>query len=352
MPLSPSAARVLRALAVASWAASTTLIMQLWIGRSTIYAPELAPKVEATHQAIVDNRVPGGGTWSDVGLNTTNIRIGTVFLAEGIHRATGMTVPKIYQLVDTIMLFASLVLLVVFLSRIVPSSYALLGAMAFAVIVPLTYQRFYFHPWDRLSLFFWIVLLMLLQQRRTLLFAALLPLAMIIKFDVILLPGLYFLATVPPLHDRRGVVRSGLITAGLFVITFGIYWGLQAIRPGGFERVPLGALAAENVQTIRELGLAYPPLLGFSSALLLAAVGFRSAGRFAKASTLFGLSLLAIYVVRARFDEFRTEVPVFLLLLPAALVGVRLLCESPVLSRGIAALDLDGRDENQRQEIA
>jgi hypothetical protein len=157
---------------------------------------------------------------------------------------------------------------------------------------------------------------------------------MIIKFDVILLPGLVFLATVPlpPFDDRRALIRSLVLTLGLFALTFGVYWLLQIIRPGGFEPVPLAALAAENLQTVRDRGFSYPPLLGFSAVLLLAAVGFRSAERFVRACAVFGVLLLMIYVVRARFDEFRTEVPVFLLLLPAALVGVRSLCETAVFS--------------------
>lgn len=327
MPLSASQVRSLRVIALVAWAGTTTLIMQQWIGSATIYKAELAPRIEATHQAIVDNRVPTGERWDALGLNTTNIRVGTVFLAEGIHRATGLAIPKVYRHLDTIMLFASLLLLVAFLGRLGPPEYALLGALAFAVVLPLTYQLFYFHPWDRLSLFFWILLLMMLEQRRIVLFSVLLAVAMVIKFDVILLPGLYFLATVPPLRDRQGVLRTGLVTAALFVMTFGIYEALQIMRPGGFEPVPLAALAAENLQTIRTLGISYPPLLGFSTVLLLAAVGAGRSTRFIRACALFGLLLLMIYVVRARFDEFRTEVPVFLLLLPAALVGVRRLCE-------------------------
>ena len=332
MPFPPSTSRALRAFALIVWAASTTLIMQSWVGSATIYKPELASRIRETHQTIVDNRIPAGETWSDRGLNTTNIRIGTVFLAEGLHRATGVDVTKIYRLVDTVMLFASLLLLVVFLRRVVPPPYALLGATAFAAVLPLTYQLFYFHPWDRLSLFFWILLLMVLHSGRFVLFAALLAVAMIIKFDVILLPGLFFLITVPPLHDRPGVIRSVMRTGALFVLTFGIYWALQMIRPGGFEPVPLGALAAENLQTLRDFGLSYPPLLGFSAPLLLAAIGFRASERFVRACAVFAMLLLAIYVVRARFDEFRTEVPVYLLLLPAALVGVRSLCEREALS--------------------
>ena len=325
--------RGLRVLALAVWAASTTLIMQTWVGNSTIYKPELSPLIVETHRTILENRIPPGETWSDRGLNTTNIRVGTVFLVEGAHRATGMPVPKLYRLLDTVMLFASLLLLMVLLRRLVPTPYALIGATAFAGVLPLTYQLFYFHPWDRLSLFLWILLLIVLHQGRVVLFAALLAVAMIVKFDVILLPGLFFLATVP-FRDAPGIARSALITVGLFAVTFGIYWALQKIRPGGFEPVPLGPLAAENVRTIRSLGIAYPPLLGFSAPLVLAAIGFRSAERFVQACAVFGMGLLAIYIVRARFDEFRTEVPVYLLLLPAALVGVQILCESDVLFSG------------------
>jgi len=325
--LTPSMARRLRVIALVVWAGSTTLIMQQWIGSTTIYKPEFVPRIMASHQAIIDNRIPSDTTWSLLGLNTTNIRVGSVFLVEGIHRATGIGIPKVYRTLDTVMLFASLVLLVVFLGRLVPREYAVLGALGFAMVLPLTYQLFYFHPWDRLSLFFWILLLMVLEQRRVVVFAVLLVIAMVIKFDVLLLPGLYFLATVPPLRDRQGVFRTALVTAGLFAVTFGVYEALQVMRPGGFEPVPLGTLQAENLQILRDLGIAYPPLLGFPTVLMLAAVGFGKSARFPRACMLFALLLLPIYVVRSRFEEFRTELPVFLLLLPAALVGVRTLCD-------------------------
>src|SRR5688572_3378853 len=315
--------------------------MQSWVGRATIYRPELVPRIENAHEAILHNRVPDGASWSKHGLNSTNIRVGSVFLAEGITRVSGLSVPTAYRLLDTVALFATLVLLLVFLGRVVPAPYAVIGAMAFAAALPLSYQLFYFHPWDRLSLLGWTALLMMLERRRFGLFAAALPVAMLVKFDVVLLPALYFLLTapMPPLAgDRPALVRSALSTAGLFAITFGVYWALQAWRPGGFEPVAYGPLAIHNVNMLRDLKLAYPPFLGLGLPLLLALVGFSRSERFARSCAVFAGLLLLVFIVKARFEEFRALVPVFLLLLPAALVGLQSITDPGELRRADAVV--------------
>lgn len=329
--------RALRAIITIGWAASVTLTMQSWVGGATIYRPELGTRIETAHEAILHNRVPGGGTWTASGLNSTNIRVGSVFLAEGISRVSGWSVPTAYRMLDTMALFATLILLLVLLGRVASPPYAIIGATAFAAVLPLSYQLFYFHPWDRLSLFAWTALLMMLERRRFALFAAALPVAMLVKFDVVLLPALYFLLTapMPPLRgDYRALVRSALVTTGLFAITFGLYWGLQAWRPGGFEPVALGPLAVHNLAMLRDLKLAYPPFLGLAVPLLLAAIGFSRSERFAQACAVFAALLLIVFIVKARFEEFRALVPVFVLLLPAALVGLQSVTEPGEVRRG------------------
>jgi hypothetical protein len=343
--MSLTGSRALRTAITVAWAASITFTMQFWVGRSTIYRPELNDRIADAHEAILHNRVPDGSSWTTYGLNSTNIRVGSVFIAEGISRVSGWSAPTAYRMLDTLALFATLVLLLQHLGRLVPAPYPVIGALAFATTLPLTYQLFYFHPWDRLSLLSWVVLLILLERRRFGLFTIALPLAMLVKFDVILLPALYFLLTVPfPPRDadRQGVMRSALATTGLFALTFGTYWALQAWRPGGFEPVALGPLAIHNVTMLRDLKLAYPPLLGLGVPLLLAAVGFSRSERFARSCAVFAVLLLLVFVVKARFEEFRALLPVFVLLLPAALVGLQSVTEPGALRGAEAVVKASG----------
>ena len=98
-------------------AAIVTLVCQEWVGRATVYAPELEPGRLKIHRAIVENRPPPGETWHSMGANGINVRVASVFLVEGLHRATGRPVLKLYKHLDTVCLFAALHRLALFLRR-------------------------------------------------------------------------------------------------------------------------------------------------------------------------------------------------------------------------------------------
>jgi hypothetical protein len=300
------------------------LIMQRYVGGNTLYSPELSVRRDSAHSHLLNNRLPPGKTWSDYGGKGTQARALTVWVVEGIHRQTGMGVQRVYFWLDTVALFAGLLALFSLLRSWVPPPLALVGLLYVGVVLPLTYALHYFHPWDRISFLLWIGLIGLLRRERLILFAALLLLAMFVKYDVILLPGLYFL-----IHFQRRPVAATLTTAALFILTVGAYFLLvQQFGSGlGGERMT-GTQIATNLNDMRGFLIWYPPLLGFALPLGLAAVGFRHADQFARASAVFAVLFCIPLFLLSNFVEIRAEMPVLVLLLPAALQGLRRVLEA------------------------
>jgi hypothetical protein len=302
-------------------AAIITLISQEWIGGSTIYGAALETKRQAMHEYILQNRLPNGVTWQSLGANSTNIRVGAVFAAEALHRVTHVSVLNAYIVIDTLALFCTLLVLFWYLKRWFDDTYCLLGALSFAIVLPLTYILFAFHPWDRPSVLLWLVSICLVRDRRLFSLALVMALNVAVKFDAVVFPGLFFLAYV----TRRNWVATTLTTGLLFVVTFGVFAVLLWARPGGFDPNARLHLIQRNFDALKALQLAYPPWLGFTIPLIAAAIGFSSADRFIRASAAFGALLFIPLFFGTNFGEFRAEVPVFLLLLPAALHGASLL---------------------------
>jgi hypothetical protein len=314
---------------------AATLTLQQWIGDATIYLPENRARAEVLHRSILENRPPAGMNWDSLGANGTNIRVGAVFTAEAVHRITGLTVARSYLALDTICLFIALLLFGRLLTTWFRDELVTIGTLYMIAVLPLTYFLVSYHPWDRLALVSWLLALLALRANRILLFAILLPFAVAIKYDIVLLPGLYFLANLQAKTWRR----TTLITAGLFAISFGTYFALKALRPGGFEPRSLGGYVATNFGHMREFLLWYPPLLAFAVPLLLAAIGFRHANQFIRASAVCGILLFVPLFLQAFFAEFRAQVPMFVLLMPCALCGLEALFASPHASPLASARD-------------
>ena len=310
--------------------------MQRWVGVETIYAPENAARREAVHKYILENRLPAGVQWyPDLGARGANVRIAAIYIAEAMRRTFGMDLARAELILDTVALVASLLLLFAYLRGRFGDVYATLGLLFFASVLPLTYALHYYHPWDRLSLLAWIGLLLLLDSGRIGWFAVLLVLSISIKYDTVLLPGLYWLSQV----TRENWRRTTVVTALMFSISFGTFALLRIIRPGGFDPLPLAPLLATTFEDFRSMWMAYPPALGFAIPLVLTAIGFSSAERFSRASAVFGVFLFVPFLVASNFAEFRAEVPILLLLLPCTLRGLQILlgedlrAQRPLLSR-------------------
>jgi hypothetical protein len=74
---------------------------------------------------------------------------------------------------------------------------------------------------------------------------------------------------------------------------------------------------------MRELYVFYPPLLVFGPTLAFATVGAPFGDRLMRAMALFGALLLIPLFIGSNFVEVRAEMPVLVLLLPAAIAGLR-----------------------------
>lgn len=307
-----------------------TLTMQSAVGSMSIYSESLESKRLQAHEAILNNQLPDSvESWAALGANGTNIRVAAVYLAEAMHQVLGVSVIHSYWFIDTVSLFLALFLLYFFLSNWLPRHYAALGVIYVGSILPLTYMFALFHPWDRLSLLSWVVLLILVRSRRTILIALALAISVPIKYDIVLLPGLYWMAHV----SRARFVRTSLETAALFAVSFGVYFGLRAMFPGGFGGGgSISAMVVENLQRLVNLSVyfppvAYPPVLVFLLPVLLIIIRFPREDRFLNAAIIYAGMLICYFFIRSHFEEVRAHIPLLLMILPAALLSLQSLLE-------------------------
>ena len=246
-----------------------------------------------------------------------------------MNQVFGISVIHSYWFIDTVSLFLALFLFYFFLSNWLPRHYAVLGVIYVGSVLPLTYLFVLFHPWDRLSLLSWVVLFMLVRSRRTLMLGVALALSVTIKYDVVLLPGLYWMVHV----SRERFTRTSLETAALFAVSFGVYFGLRALLPGGFGGGPsMSALVVENLQRLVQLAahfppIAYPPFLVFLLPVLLIIFRFPKDDQFLRAAIVFAGALICYFFIASHFEEVRAHLPLLLLILPAALLSLQSLLE-------------------------
>ncbi len=316
---------MLRAALLLILAAVLTVTLQRWVGSHTIYDKQLAEQRLAAHNAILHNEPPLGRKWHETGTDRLNVRILTIRFAEGVHRATGAPVLRVYQLLDTAALFCVFLLLFTYLGACLPAPFALIGLLYFAIATTLTYHLHFFHPWDRLSLLCWILGIILIRDDRYLALLVLLPLAVMVKWDIIALPVLYWLV-----HRSRAprvlIMMRTLALAAASIVTLVL---LARVFPGGADRFDTGTLLeitrwqlSHNWQDFVTLHVGYPPLLAFGLPLLLAGFGLRPASHFLRATFLFALVLLVPLMLSSNFAEVRAQMMILALLLPTALIGL------------------------------
>jgi hypothetical protein len=308
-----------------SLVASVTIGLQAFVGHATLYSKDLEQRRLLLHESILSNRPPAGQSWDAAGALTSNVRVGAIYLAEYVHRVTGLSLSIVYVLLDTVFLFAALIGLFLYLRKWLPDTYGLIGLLYFAAMLPLSYFLHYFHPYDRLQLALWILLLYLIRERRVVAFGIVLTMSMLVKFDTMLLPALYCAAHVNRDNWRRILTE----TAALFVIAFAVYAVLVALFPPGADDPPrfhywtAWHIVQDNIRDIVRFNIALPPLLVHALPLLLACVGLRTRPRFLQASTWFAIALLAFYFLFSLFAEVRAQLMILVLLLPAALLTAR-----------------------------
>jgi hypothetical protein len=306
-------------LVAAGLSCSVTLTNQMWVGRMSIYASDQELKRERLHYAFLNNRLPDGvESWSSIGANGMNIRLLTVWTAEGLHRVTGLTLAHSYFLIETCALFLCCVLLFGFLESCAGTAFAFAGLLYFGCVLPLTYVLHYFHPWDKPSLAAWLLALICTQQRRWVYLALVLAIGVFIKYDILVFPLFVLLAEFHRSNWRETGLLVGLLTA----VTLSIYIFLQWLAPGGVEPRDWMSLSARNLRDIWNYAPGYPPLLGLGIPAVLAALGYPTANQFARAGVQFSIVVALILFLQTNFREFRAETPVLVLLLPAAAFGI------------------------------
>ena len=81
---------------------------------------------------------------------------------------------------------------------------------------------------------------------------------------------------------------------------------------------------AKNIGAIVRMNVTSPPLLAHFIPAVLAIVGWSRADQVARAGVLFGLCVLVpIWFVGSNFHEVRAQLPLTILLLPAAMLGLQ-----------------------------
>jgi hypothetical protein len=135
----------------------------------------------------------------------------------------------------------------------------------------------------------------------------------------VVFPALVFLAFRKTIDPWKAVVLCYALLFGLTISTFLV---LRWLVPGGFEPRSEMAQVMTNLGMLREATITYPPLLALGPPALLAVLGYQTADNFARACVQLALIIAATLFLQTKFVEFRAEVPILLLLLPAAWFGL------------------------------
>jgi hypothetical protein len=310
---------------------SITLTEQKWVGGMSIYAPERLAVREMMHEAILHNRLPDSvSTWESVGANGLNIRLLTVWTAEALHRLTGTSIQRSYLLIETMALFGGCLLLYAFLEPYTGWPFALASLLYWGSVLPLTYLHHNFHPWDKPSIALWLLALICARQRWWWRLAAVLVIGVATKYDILVFPILVFLAFRRTEPWTLTVPRTALLLA----VTVSTFLLLRWFLPNGMEPRPVFDQVRTNLTDLRDMRYYYPPFLALGSPALLAAIGYSSADQFAKACVqLMGIIALILFL-QVNFVEFRAEVPLLLLLLPAAWFGLLRIARTDTIRAG------------------
>jgi hypothetical protein len=330
---------IIKAVLVAFLCLNITIILQAYVGWKTIYRPEQSESREFLHDAILKNKLPEGKKWSDFGASGTGTRILSVKLAETIRSITGVKLEYVYIMIDSVFLFLCLISLYIFLNQWLEPVYCLIGILYFGICLISSYHFHYFHPWDRMSLFSWIVLAFLIKNKKTALFAVLLVFSILIKYDVKILPILYLFYN----YDQKNKVRILTNTFLLLLLSFGTHKLLQSIYPAYSSKAPsistdLSLLPnfyphyyiqkiALNLKYLLKYNLAHPFFAVFILPLTLSVMYFKKKERFAKCSVIFASLLFIPHLLIVNFREFRAQTMILMLILPAALLSLKYIAE-------------------------
>lgn len=157
---------------------------------------------------------------------------------------------------------------------------------------------------------------MLLRSQHLVAFTVLLAISITVKWDTVVLPGLYLLANLKLSNWISIVLKS----TAMFIVGFAVLIGMRILLPGGFDDSrPTVTQLLINLSDFRATPISYPPLLVFLVPIILAFLGLRWSDRFSRMSVGFGLLLFLPLLVASNFVEVRAHTPILVLLLPSTL---------------------------------
>jgi hypothetical protein len=284
----------------------------------SVYSADNTHKRAELHRAIMHNDPPGDGTWGDSGANNINVRVAVVWVAEHLSRMTGKSTDFIYRAIDLAALFAALLGIQALLKRWFSPVEAILGLLLFCMLLPLTALDHYFHPWDRPMLFLWAAMILTLVNRRVALFAILLTVSVIVKFDSIFAVGM-ILFLYARTDKWRYATGTTLLVAAVGAMPLA---ALLILYPGGQEPIDVFQQVSRNISVAAELGIAYPPLLTHGLLSALGIAGWKRGTIPMRRLWVFGLILLIPHILVTNFLEVRAQIGTMLCMLPLALQGV------------------------------
>jgi hypothetical protein len=311
-------------LTLALLCAVSAVIVTKNIGDITVFSAENAEKRALLHHAILNNKVPDGTSWSDLGANNLNVRVAVVWIADRLSELSGRPVDHVYRAMDLLCLFGGLMLMFFLLRTWYAPLPAVAGLLMFCTLLPLTMLDHYFHPWDRPMLLLWGGMLLALCQGRLFLFTLIYVVAIVVKFDSAMAAGMVWFTSV----HRESWRRPTLITAGIAAIGAVVLGFLVNAYPGGQEPIDIAAQFRNNIQAAVSAGIAYRPLLAHGLLFALGLLGWASADSMMKRLWLFGLAMLVPHLMFTNFIEVRAQVGTVLCMLPLALHAVTTACNS------------------------
>jgi hypothetical protein len=325
-------------LSASAWVRGSLLVLLMgivsivevtFVGDTTIYSLKAANIREELHESVVHNKPPVGG-WAAHGANDAmNIRIAIPYLVEFLHEETGIRVLQLYKGIDLICIWLALIIFFAYLSEQFTSWESALACLYFAAILPLTFALHAYHPYDRASLVAWLLAIWCARARHFWKFSAVALVAVLIKYDAIVLPGLYFLGNATPQTWRKYLSQSFAIGIILLTIFLGLFWLLT----GSYVREDYMDQILRNFKMMIGTAIFYPPTLAFGLPVVLAILGYKSSDQFMRASIWFAGMIAVILIVAVNFEEVRCEQMLIPLLAPAALCGLRRILGEPGASQ-------------------
>jgi hypothetical protein len=311
-----------RALVLTIIVTIAAIICIKWVGDVTVYSEDKLEMRAAAHDAILRNEPPYGGSWSDVGMNSTNVRLLMVLLADCISTSSGLSLNKTYRALDLFFLIAALLTVYGMLRTWFSPEYCLLGLLLLAMLMPMSMFFGAFHPWDKPSVLLWAIMVHAAASGRFSVFCAALFAAVLVKFDSVTAVAIWPMAQWTQESRTRTLWRTGAAGA-IACLTMA---ALMISIPGGMESRSILSMLKDNVQVLIDLGVFYPPLLAHGLLIMLGCIGWKQADVRAKGLWLAGILLLVPHAAFTHFAEVRAQIGNIICMLPLAVFGLQNAC--------------------------